>query len=270
MTDAPAPAPAISAVPSQETPWYGNLTDPELKGYVDNKNWKTPVDALKSYKQLETMVGVPPELRINLPKDPKAPGAMDPIYNKLGRPEKPEGYSFELEPENADAELADWARKQFHAAGLTQEQAATNYKAIKGLMTEALATEAKEAEIAKQAGIDALKKEWGSTFDANAKIATEAIDKLGLSAETVAKLRDLVGHADIAKMFHAIGSKVTEAPFVSGQTEASAKPAITVEGARAQRAQLLEDREFVKKVNSGDVVANARITELAKIIAGAR
>lgn len=275
MSEGTAAGPApTTATPAAEAPWYGTTIDPELKGWVDNKNFKDPVSALKSYKHAETLLGVPAELRLTLPKDQAAPGAMDPIFNRLGRPETPDKYSFknlDAGPDGKplDHELDAWARKTLHPLGLTQAQAGGAYEAIKALMVEAVETETKEAELAVQAGIDGLKKEWGSEFDARAKVATEAIDKLGLTPETVAKLRDLVGHADIAKLFHAIGTKITDPKFVTGDTPTPA-PAMTVEGAMAKRAALMEDREFIRKATSGDVEANAQITALAKIIAGGR
>lgn len=265
-----------SAAGGEGQPWYGTLANPEIKGLIDNKGWKSVEDIATSYRHAETLIGTPAELRVNLPKDMKAAGAMDPIYNRLGRPETADKYSFKNEEAKGsdgkplDAELDAAMRKALYPLGLTQDQAAGTYDFVKGLMKEAVASEAKEAELSKQAGIDALKKEWGSGYDANAKVATEAIEKLGLSADTVNKLRDLVGHAEVAKMFHMIGTKVVEPSFKggAGNTEV-VKPVMTREAAQHQKALLMEDRNWVVKYNSGDTAAREQMLNLNKIIAGA-
>jgi hypothetical protein len=57
------PASTGSAI---DTKWLGETPDPELKGYVENKGWKDPVELLNGYRNLEKLVG---QARIAMPKD---------------------------------------------------------------------------------------------------------------------------------------------------------------------------------------------------------
>src|SRR4051812_22872278 len=64
-------------------PWYGGVADAELRGFAELKGWKSPDDALVSYRNLEKLQGVPPERLLKLPEKADDP-AWSEIHGKLG------------------------------------------------------------------------------------------------------------------------------------------------------------------------------------------
>jgi hypothetical protein len=116
MPDAPVSSATVPP-PSPSTFEEFQKSTPSLSKF------KTPVDLAKSYLELEKNLGN----RIPLPQsdDPKE---WDAVYAKLGRPEKPEGYSrldMKENPEavNVDPEFMDDFYKIAYSKGLTNRQA---------------------------------------------------------------------------------------------------------------------------------------------------
>lgn len=134
-TSAPAPAetaaataaPATGSSAGVESDWIAAL-DETTRATAVAKSWKSPADPAKAYlhsqreyQDLKSKALVPP-----------APGASaddwSAFYNKLGRPEKADGYEFKLPeglPENLpyDATRAEKFKNWSHKAGLTPTQA---------------------------------------------------------------------------------------------------------------------------------------------------
>jgi len=153
--------------------WYTE----EYKDLVESKGFKSADDALKSYKNLEAMVGN----SVRIPSEDASPEAKaeflekikdldgvlikdsEDFFNKLGRPETAEDYNFEIDPSLApsiDTELKDF-QNIAHELGLTNEQAAklvdTRLNTLKGMQ---------EAQQAARDNAEAgLKKLWGEEYN---------------------------------------------------------------------------------------------------------
>src|SRR3990167_3081868 len=102
-TTVAAPATTTADTTTQDTTTTPAWTDglpQETLGFVEKKGWKGNADVITSYQNLEKLQGVPAERIIKLPE--KLEGTeMDVIYNRLGRPEKPDGYKIPV-PEGED------------------------------------------------------------------------------------------------------------------------------------------------------------------------
>uniref|UniRef100_UPI0019553C3F hypothetical protein n=1 Tax=Methylobacterium sp. B34 TaxID=95563 RepID=UPI0019553C3F len=106
--------------------WTGALGDQAqtFQPLLQAKGWKSPVDALTAYQNLETHVGraiVPPGA------DAK-PEDWAPVYDKLGRPQAPDGYTGVARPADLPADFLpdddlSGFRQAAHTAGLSDRQA---------------------------------------------------------------------------------------------------------------------------------------------------
>lgn len=126
--------------------WFSGLSE-DNRAFAEAKNWASPDDALKSHRELEARLGK----SITLPDEKDPPEKWDGIFQKLGAPEKPDGYEFNLDTEKVpedfpyEKESADWFRNIAHEAKLTKTQAAKLHDAFVNSRVEQF-TAAKEAE----------------------------------------------------------------------------------------------------------------------------
>jgi hypothetical protein len=237
-----------------------------MKGWVDNKGFKDVASALKAHRSAETMIGVPAEQRLTLPRDPTAAGAMDPIFNRLGRPEKAEGYQFQQAADKSDGEFVLWAAKTFHPLGLTQTQASSVFDAFKALVADVSGKEAVAQAAAATAEMTALKTDWGANFEKKMTLAREAAQKLGFTPEQMEALKT---DTRTARLMANIGARVTEPPFAAGDgPKGGFKSPMTAEGAQTRKSQLMEDRAYVERYNKGDVNARQEMADLNEKIFG--
>lgn len=276
---APAPAPARAApAPAPAAPAPAGVTyDADTTGWLQNRGYNnleginTPAAAaiVKQTRELENLRGVPADKILQIPDDINAPGALDGIYGRLGRPQEAGGYQFPADPAGDETEFRSWASPIFHAAGLNNAQANALYTALKAGAEgeEASATEA--TNTAQAAAMEALKGEWKDTYDVNVQIARDTVAKLGVDDATIAALEGALNNAGVVKLFAAIGGRTAEAPFVTGSSPGMSG-LNTPEAAQQRLNELTSDKDFATKVHSGDTEANALVKNLSKLAAGNR
>ena len=110
-------APVATAAGVSE--WTADLPE-DARGFVKNKGWAKPADLLDSYRHLERLVGAE---RLALPRDENDRANWERVWNRLGRPEKPEGYKLPLPEKGGDKALAKAFAARAHDLGLTAKQA---------------------------------------------------------------------------------------------------------------------------------------------------
>lgn len=172
--------------------WYSE----DFAELVEKKGFKSADDALKSYKNLESMVGN----SVRIPSEDASPEAKaeflekikdvegillkndENLYGKLGRPESSDGYNleeiidrelFNSMPTLAD-ELDDFKELAFEA-GLSKEQASKlvdmRMRTLKSFTEEHLKN--------REAAEGALRKSWGSDYDNRLAAAKQVIKIYG-------------------------------------------------------------------------------------------
>lgn len=232
--------------------WTTAGLDPADMPMVTERQWKSPKDVLTSYKNLEKLTGVPPELMVKLPKD-NDPAAWNEVYTKLGRPADATGYKLPV-PEGDKGEFAKTASTWFHEAGLSQSSAnklaekwnAYQTEQAKGSAAATTAQQVKETE--------ELKGEWGGQFAANCAIVDKAAMAFGISEAHLQALKVSMGPKAAMKFLHNLGSRVAvEGKFVSGdRTDSHAFAGMTPDLAMAKIAELKHDKSFIQLWNSKD------------------
>lgn len=230
------------------TDWTTGLTDTH-KGFIGLKGWKNAGDMVESYQGMEKFVGTPQERLISIPKDEDAEG-WGKVYNRLGRPEKPEGYKIGA-PEKGDPEFAKWAQGTFHELGLTGKQAEKLVgkwgEYVEGISQKQ--TQGLEGKVTQDA--QALKQEWGAAYEQNSAIVDKAAREFGIGEQQLLALRSALGAAGAMKMLHNIGSRLGEDSFVSGQGGGNNQRVLSPVEAKVRIAQLKQDESFVSKYLAG-------------------
>lgn len=224
-------AEAAAATTSQPS-WLDDLPD-DLKSSPSLSKFETKEGFAKSYINLEKMLG---SEKVPVPKDGDAEGWTR--YLKAGGlPDAPDGYAFtkpESLPEgfNYDEGLDKRIAGMMHEAKLLPAQARDMREKLMALVAEGAtqnleAAKAQQAErsVAVERGMQALKQEWGPSFDQRGKVAGAAISKF-LSPETIAAMESagLANDPAIIKDMYNLGVKLAGEKELIGVAEQSQSP----------------------------------------------
>lgn len=261
-----------AAAPPPGAPAGGNITPAEwtsdlddgLKGYVQNKGFKSPKDVIESYRNFEKLRGVPQERLLALPENMNlsTPEGRA-VFERLGAPKEAKDYKIEIPKENGDTKLADWFRDVAYKNGMTHEQVAglvgawneSRSNAQKS-MVEALTLKSQEQEAN-------LKKEWGGAFDQNLNIAKAGAKAFGITDQQMDALEDSLGYDGALKLLHKFGVSTGEHQFHAGQPPKGG--ILTPLQARQKIQELSADAGFYNRLKTGDVAAKQEWERLNKM-----
>lgn len=255
--DPAAPAPAVPA-PVEGKPWYGEITDPDLKAWVDNKEFKTPADALESQRNLEKLLGGD---KLPLPKDEADKDGWERVYKALGRPDDAKGYKLPI-PDGMDPKFAGEASTWFHGAGLSNSQAVKLTENWNTWAQAQMADAEKAFQVQSANDMADLHKEWGSQADANVELYRRGCKQFGVDQAMAAKLETAVGTKDFMKLMVGISKGLAEHAFELGDNPGLAT---TQAGAMAKIAALKGDTEWTKSYLAGDKTKLAEMERLQKL-----
>lgn len=254
----------LTSVPTPPE-WAGGFKE-ETKSYVAQKGFKTPEALAESYKHLEhRLSSLPPENRtIHLPEKMEG-DAMKGVFEKLGTPKDVKGYEFQR-GEGVNGEFMDFAEGAFLKNNLTKNQAQGVVKAYQEYEQSMMKVQGEQlANSLKQADVN-LQKEWGQHYESNLNLAKQGAKILGLDGKTLDLMERSQGREALFKTLQKIGVSVGESNFVDGQA-GSQTTQLSAEQATAEIKALMQDRKFVKQINSGKKEAIDRWNELNKLAA---
>jgi len=182
----------------------------------------TEIDALaKSYINATKMIG---QDKIIIPTKNSGQEAWDEAYAKLGRPESPEKYTFDVKSDvvNMDEGAIKSFAEQSHKLGLNNKQAEGILDFYKNNM-EGTAQQAKiDTETAQSQAEQELRQEWGRDFEGKVKQAG-ALAKANINPEvldmTLSNGTRLGDHPEIIKGFAKIANMMSEDKIVSTESE---------------------------------------------------
>ncbi|WP_448207284.1 hypothetical protein [Azospirillum sp. sgz302134] len=241
---APPTLPAPPPAPPAEFDWAGALGGDydQHKPVIEAKGWKSPGAALAAYRELEKLVGAKP--------------ASADAYSAFQRP-----------ADVTDDHWSDNHEKAFRTlafdAGLTDAQAQRLRQSYITQAKAGLDVIRQQQEQAEQA----LRTEWGTNYDRNIETARRAVQKFGAgSGELLDVLEKRVGGAQMIRLFHSIGSAMSEDTLAGSGGGASAGMPQTPEAARAEIDRLRGDQDFLKswmdRSHSGHADAKRRMDAL--------
>lgn len=261
------PGTATTGVTSAPTPTNASIAwlegaDELTVGYAQNKGWQSPNELLSSYQNLEKLLGADRAGNtVVLPKDGATPDELNAFYGKLGRPSDPAGYNIDV-PQGIPSDFTNAATAKFHELGLSQKQGQELASWWQGYAGNIAATQEAQAAEAFRADEVSLRQDWGQAYDQNIGIARTVANTLGLDAPTIDKLQAALGHKGTMDLLYKIGEKSGEDVFVTSQTGAGFRGAMTPAQAKAEISQLQQDRDFVSKYLNKDANAIKRMAEL--------
>ena len=182
----------------------------------------TEIDALaKSYINATKMIG---QDKIVIPTKNSTEEAWDEAYIKLGRPESPDKYNFDVKSDvvTMDEGAIKSFAEQSHKLGLNNKQAAGILDFYKNNM-EGSAQQAKiDTETAQSQAEQELRQEWGRDFEGKVKQAG-ALAKANINPEvldmTLSNGIRLGDHPEIIKGFAKIAEMMSEDKIVATESE---------------------------------------------------
>lgn len=236
------------------TSWTDGLSD-DVRGYVENKGWKGPEDVLASYQNLEKLRGVPEDKLLKLPDDPSAEGAMDTIYNALGRPEAPDQYKNVL-GDGFDADTFKAAAAKAHELGISD-------KAFAG-MQEVMAEQAKAVADQQEETAAAAFDQWKGANPDSYSNAARVMGELGMSEDQIAGMisGDKTAIYDFAAK---VGARTSEKPVVHGNDTAEGFTH-TPASAKSKIAELMADDAFMKQyMHDSPAIRKPAIERMSKL-----
>jgi len=171
--------------------WVAGLREEDNRTLVEAKQWKSPEDAIKSYRELEAHAS----------KALKVPGAdataedWNAFYGKLGRPESPDKYELKLNTEAVpqdfpyDEKSAIEFRTWAHEAGLSPQQAQSLHDKFVGQQANVFTSTLEQRAKAEGDAHRAITTQWGDPdtegYKHNLEYTSRAISQLGLKDSLV-------------------------------------------------------------------------------------
>jgi len=208
-----------SQPPQEQQVDFKSLIPEDYKEEKSLQNFSNMDDFVKSYLHSQKLVGadkIPVPNKMATDEDWKA------VYDRLGRPETPDGYKYDLPKET---KLEEKTLKAFseeaHKLGLLPKQAQgiINYYNSLAEQTEQAATVNEEAARA-EAEVE-LRKEYGPAYDLKiAQARNLATNTLGGDFLRNTKLADgtvLGNHPQVVRAFADLASKMSEDGIVQGE-----------------------------------------------------
>ncbi len=250
----PTPAAAPAPIPFD---WKTAQLAPEHLNLVTERGWKSPDDVMKSYRNLETATGVPPERLIKLPsaKDAGDPKVWNDIYTKLGRPETADKYVIPL-PEGDKGEFATAVKPWMHEAGLSQSQATKLATKWNEHLAATQKQQLAELETSNATEVTALKQAWGTNYEERAGLVDRAAETFGMKQEQLDALKTVLGPKGAMEFLYNIGSKIAvedrTVPGMSGQSTTMGVMTPEQATARLQEIRRGGDKDYAKLFNSSD------------------
>ena len=193
--------------------------------YKDEKalqNFQDMDGFVKSYLHSQKLVGSD---KIPIPNKYATDEDWQDVYKKLGKPENPDGYTYNLPKE---AKLDENSLKAFsteaHKLGLLPKQAQGIIKYYNDLASASETEANNKAEAGRTEAEKNLRKEFGSTYDnrinAAKKLATSTLGNEFLNNTLLQDGSKLGDNPIIVKMFADLAAQISEDSIVKGDAPA--------------------------------------------------
>lgn len=235
------------------------------RNYFVEKGLSNEEAIINALKSAESFKGKDLSKMIDLPNENSKPEDVLAIFNKLGRPAKPEDYGISA-PEGQDAAFAKEMPALLHAAGLTKGQAT----ALTTEWNKYVSTKNTEANAKYQKEMGELKTEWTDKYDTNIAAAKFAAAKFGVDREVLEQLEKAGGSKGLWKFFLNL-SEVTKDAMPKGGSSSNEHSNITDPKQAQEKIQaLMKDADFAAKVANGDKEASELFHKLHVIAMGGK
>lgn len=265
--------PTDSSSGDNSTPFYAGFSDADLRGFVETKGFKTPEEVVKSYKNLESHMGVPPERLLKLPAEADSPEWVG-IRAKLGFevPNSPDDYQLPVN-DGLDTDYAKQVSQWLHEAGIPKSMALKLAEKQNAYIDARTKEAIEQANRRAETEIADLRSQWGNKYDASVELARRASRELvplsGMTQEDLQEMENSIGTAKFLKLWANIGSKTQgESPARGNQGDGNQGFGITPDVAKHRIEQLKGDKEWFTRWSNGDSKAIDEWNYLNRVASG--
>tara|TARA_R100001082_G_C4365710_1_gene161806 strand:+ start:777 stop:1592 length:816 start_codon:yes stop_codon:yes gene_type:complete len=256
---------------SEETPQVDNVEQ------VASEDWRSSIpedlqndpsladiqdvgSLAKGYVHAQRMIGSD---KVAVPGSQATQEELDTFYNKLGRPETPQGY--EAPTENMpDLPVNEEMRGKFyeeaHRIGLNKQQAAALLRWEAQSAQDMIESREQDSQIALEKAQDAMRKEFGRAYEEKVNMAQNAALEFG--GEELVNLLDSTGLGNepaVIKAFANIGKAIANDEIIGGGGRQGFM--MSPGEAKAQIGNLKRDPNFMQAYQD---TTNAGHTEAVK------
>lgn len=212
------PAPGAGAAAINIPQNWKDILAPEYKDAAWLKNISDIPTLVKSHAHMQKMVGAD---KIAVPTKNSTPEEWKAVFEKLGLPQKAEEYKVELDPKYKDKVDADFFgefQKKAHEAGVLPQQAKQVMEFFADANQQVFEAQQAELESHIAAGIEGLKKEWGTAYQEKVNQAKVGLKELG-GEELTKYVREsgLGKNANFIKLMAKAGEKFAEDKIRDGE-----------------------------------------------------
>jgi hypothetical protein len=173
------------------------------ENYLSKKGLKTPVELLKSYRELEKAFSS----KISIPKDGDKE-ALDKLYSRLGMPNDVNGFEIEFLPE--DLELGGKFKEVCLQNNILTEAASKLYDWFVKSRNETIEKLENEREENSRRERDEKMDMWGAKATRNTEFLRRGLRLVGDDFEVVDAIEQVLGTAKMMDIFCRLGEALSE------------------------------------------------------------
>lgn len=264
---AAAAAAAPTAAPANDA-WFGKLENPEVRTWAEAKGWKDPMSAVESAYNLEKLIGFDKAGRtLVVPDENSTPEQKQAFLQKLGVPEKPDGYNLPV-PQGMDPAFSKEAANWMHEAGIPAEAGAKLAEKWNAHMASMQEQADQQFAVQSENEFSAWKAEQGSAADQNIELAKRAAAQFMPAKDAterqdmISKIERAIGTGNFMKMMAAVGAGLGEHKVHQG-----GEGGLVLTPAQAQQriVELKSNREWTSAYLGGDKAKASEMENLMKL-----
>lgn len=238
-------------------PGWLDAAEPDNASFARTKGWDDVDAVIRSYQNLESMLGSDRAGRtVVLPAEEDDADAYADLYDRLGRPEGPDGYELIREGVPADDDLLDWFRGVAYQTGLSARQADTLFRSWGEMMASRMEAAARQEEAGRMEADEALRARWGAQFDRKQAAADRAARLLG--GDDAAALQAQAGNAPLMELLSRVGESLREDSLLVGEGRTSF--GLSPEEARDSYDRRKRDPDFIAALQDAGHPGHAAAT----------
>jgi hypothetical protein len=197
------------AKPVESKAWYDTLS-PEYRDNPSIKKYKSQDEFAKGFLEAQKFIG---KEKLPLPGENAKPEEWAMVYDRLGRPAKPEEYKLsEVQlPEGLSIKEENLSafKEHAHNLGLNQKQTDELWKFYSETQKQAFGEMVEQNQVQIQEAEKALRKEWGTAFSERLSLADKVLKQV--AGEDYNDLRMKIGNDPKAiKMLAKLGASMSE------------------------------------------------------------
>ena len=197
---------------------FKELIPEEYKEEKALQNFSTMNDFVKSYLSAQKLVGAN---KVAIPNKMATDEDWEEVFNKLGRPSKPEGYEYSFKEDEVNPDQLKSFNETAYRIGLLPKQAERIIKFYNEMNEQQQADQTKQFEVKQAEAMTDLKKEFGPTYnkrlDQAKKLAVETLGSEMLNNTILQDGSRLGDNVSVIKAFSMLADKLSEDEIIKGE-----------------------------------------------------